>query len=189
VRALADGGDPAKVHAALGLAAERAGDMRSAIDSYRAALRENPQRVEAANNLAWIPATASDPALRDAAQAISLAEGVARWNSQDPAVLDMLATAYAAAGRYDDALATEARALAALPPAAHRCAPISRAASTAIARSRALRTSSRLPNAPDVDCRGSSDRDPHASQPARRADIDLLLSRNASGGTLVSVGG
>jgi spermidine synthase len=118
LRALADGGDAAKVHAGLGLAAERSGDLAEAIASYRAALRANPQRVEAANNLAWILATAPDANLRAPAEAVEIALRVARWNPHDPSVLDTLAAAYAAAGRYGDAAATQARALAALGPGA-----------------------------------------------------------------------
>jgi len=117
-RALATGADTAKVRAALGVAAERSGDLAAAIASYRESLRANPQRVDAANNLAWILATAPDAGLRAPAEAIALALRVARWNPHDPSVLDTLAAAYAAAGRYDDAAATQARALAALGPGA-----------------------------------------------------------------------
>jgi tetratricopeptide (TPR) repeat protein len=113
-RALASGADAAKVHTALGLAAERSGDLPAAIASYREALRANPERVEAANNLAFLLATARDPALRAPAEAIELAQRAVRWKALDPAVLDTLAAAYAAAGRYRDAADTEARAQAAL---------------------------------------------------------------------------
>jgi tetratricopeptide (TPR) repeat protein len=113
-RALASGADAAKVHTALGLVAERSGNLPGAIASYREALRANPERVEAANNLAWILATAPDPALRAPAEAIELAQRAARWNAFDPSVLDTLAAAYAAAGRYGEAADVEARALAAL---------------------------------------------------------------------------
>jgi cytochrome c-type biogenesis protein CcmH/NrfG len=98
--------------------AERSGDAASAVAHYRAALRADPQRVEAANNLAWILATASEPALRNPAEAIALAERVAREKPGDPSVLDTLAAAYAAAERYEDAAATQARAVAALAPGA-----------------------------------------------------------------------
>jgi len=118
VRALASGAEPAITHSALGLAAERAGDLRTAIENYRAALRANPSRVDAANNLALILATAPEPALRDPAEAIALAERIAREKRGDAAVLDTLAAAYAAAGRYGEAASSQARAIAALPPGA-----------------------------------------------------------------------
>jgi len=117
-RALASGADAAKVHTALGLASERAGDLPSAIASYREALRANPERVEAANNLAFLLATAPDPALRAPGEALELAQRAARWQAFDPAVLDTLAAAYAAAGRYREAADTEARAREMLPPGA-----------------------------------------------------------------------
>ncbi len=113
-RALASGADAAKVHTALGLAAERSGNLAGAIASYREALRANPERVEAANNLAWVLATVPDPALRAPDEAIGLAQRAARWQALDPAVLDTLAAAYASAGRYREAAGTQARALAAL---------------------------------------------------------------------------
>src|SRR5262249_24258293 len=115
-RALASGADAAKVHAALGLAAERAGDLHGAVASYRAALRGNPERVEAANNLAWILANAADPPLRGRDGAIELAPRAARWRALAPAVLDTLAAAYAAAGRHRESAQSEARAIAALAP-------------------------------------------------------------------------
>ena len=113
-RALATGADAAKAHAGLGLAAERSGDVPGAIASYREALRANPGQVEAANNLAWILATAPDPSLRAPQEAIALAQRAARRNS-DPSVLDTLAAAYASAGRYGEAAEVGARAVAALP--------------------------------------------------------------------------
>jgi Tfp pilus assembly protein PilF len=117
-RALASGADAAKVHTALGIASERAGDLPGAIASYREALRANPERIEAANNLAFLLATAPDPALRAPSEAIELAQRAARWKAFDPAVLDTLAAAYAAAGRHREAADTEARAREALPPGA-----------------------------------------------------------------------
>ena len=116
-RARASGGDVAKVEWALGLAAERSGDLPGAIASYREALRMDPERMEVANNLAWILATAPDPSLRAPQEAIELAQRAARTNAE-PSVLDTLAAAYAAAGRYGEAAQTQARAIAALPPGA-----------------------------------------------------------------------
>jgi Tfp pilus assembly protein PilF len=116
-RAREDGADAAKVHWALGLAAERSGDLPGAIASYREALRVDPGRTEVANNLAWILATASDPSLRAPAEALELAQRAARSNAE-PSVLDTLAAAYAALGRYGEAASTQSRALAALPPGA-----------------------------------------------------------------------
>ena len=116
-RALEDGADAAKVQWALGLAAQQSGDVRGAIASYREALRVDPNRMEVANNLAWLLATTPDASLRAPEEAIELAQRAARRNAE-PSVLDTLAAAYAAAGRYDEAAQTQVRALAALPPGA-----------------------------------------------------------------------
>jgi tetratricopeptide (TPR) repeat protein len=115
-RALATGANPAVAHAGLGVAAERTGDIAAAIESYRSALRADPQRRDAANNLAWLLATAPDRSLRAPDEAIELATRVALASPHDPAVLDTLAAAYASAGRYREAVDTQARAVAALGP-------------------------------------------------------------------------
>lgn len=119
-RALERGADPAAVHVGLGLVAERTGDEAAAIASYGEALRADPQRKEALNNLAWLLATTDDPALRDAERAVALAEEVARWSADDPAVLDTLAAGYAAAGRWADAVRVQERAVANAPDDALR---------------------------------------------------------------------
>ncbi len=61
--------------------------------------------------LAWTLATAPDPALRDPARAVELAEALAREADDDPHALDVLAAALAAAGRFPRAVATAERAL------------------------------------------------------------------------------
>ena len=55
--------------------------------------------------LAWVRATASDPALRDSLEAVRLGERAAELTGRkDPSVLDILAAAYAAAGQFDRAI-------------------------------------------------------------------------------------
>ena len=78
-----------------------------------AALRLEPGYVTAMNNLAYLLATAEDPAVRDPAEAMSLAEAALRaLGEEEPALLDTLAAAQAAAGRIDDAIASASRAAA-----------------------------------------------------------------------------
>ncbi len=83
-----------------------------ALDAYRAALRAEPGLAAAANNLAWILATHPDPAFRNGAEAVRIAEqacaGVGFSNAQ---CLDTLAAAYAEAGRFKDAVETARKAL------------------------------------------------------------------------------
>jgi Flp pilus assembly protein TadD len=81
------------------------GDLRAAANEFRATLKLDPARVDAANNLAWILATAADRSLRSPSEAVALAETVvAVPGSRTAGNLDTLAAAYAAAGRFADAL-------------------------------------------------------------------------------------
>ena len=99
----------AALHEALG---ETAGDRSQAIEHYRDALALDPSRARAANNLAWLLATAPDLAPGDAAEAVRLAESAARRTAyREPAMLDTLAAAYAAQGRRAAAIDYAARAL------------------------------------------------------------------------------
>ena len=69
-------------------------------------------RARAANNLAWLLATAPDLEPGNAAEAVRLAEAAARYTAyREPAILDTLAASYAAQGRRDAAVEHAARAL------------------------------------------------------------------------------
>jgi len=99
-------------HAFLGAAYAERGQLAETIRHYREAVRIRPDFRTAANNLAWLLATARDPSLRDPALAVSLAERAAALSSApDPSVRDTLAAAYAAAGRYDEAARVAEQAL------------------------------------------------------------------------------
>jgi protein O-mannosyl-transferase len=103
----------AEAHANLGGALARAGQIPEAIAQYRKALEIDPQQTYVQNSLAWLLATASDPSLRDGANAVTLAEKASQTSrGADPLVLRTLAAAYAEAGRYPEAVATARRALA-----------------------------------------------------------------------------
>jgi tetratricopeptide (TPR) repeat protein len=102
----------ARDHSRLADFAREAGDLAWATGQYRAALALEPDRRSAANNLAWILATATDPALRDPEAAIGLAERALKEQAPpDPNYLDTLAASYAAAGRLDDAIRAQQRAV------------------------------------------------------------------------------
>ena len=63
--------------------------------------------MRVANYLAWLLATHSEPSLRNPALAVQLARRATEGSDQpDPAILDTLAAAQAAAGRYDAAIRT-----------------------------------------------------------------------------------
>lgn len=83
---------------------------------YREAIRLKPDDPVSYNNLAWIRANHPDPGLHEGTEAIRLAKrACALSGNKDPRFLDTLATAYAQAGRFPEALATlkEAISLAA----------------------------------------------------------------------------
>lgn len=75
-----------------------------AIQSYREALSRSPNSLPALNNLAWLLATCDDLEFRDHEQAVKYSLLAARLSkSQNPEILDTLATSLAFAGRAEDA--------------------------------------------------------------------------------------
>lgn len=94
-----------------GLALERQGRHAEAMEKYHEALERNSLNVSALNNLAWLLATSSDPAIRDGRAAVELAERAAHQTGfQNPGVLDTLSAAYAETGMFDRAVSTAERA-------------------------------------------------------------------------------
>ena len=87
----------ARLLSALGRAGEAA-------DAFRAVLALRADDPSALSGLAWIRATAGDEGLRNADEAIRLAERAAgATGRRDLSVLDALAAAYASAGRFSEA--------------------------------------------------------------------------------------
>lgn len=78
-------------------------------------LSKSKSRRWAQNNLAWLLATCPDGTARNGAKAIVLAEELVAYEPHDAAYLDTLASAYAEAGRFDDAVQTQQKALSVLP--------------------------------------------------------------------------
>jgi len=99
-------------HANLALSLDMQGRAAEALLEYRKVLEAAPDSVNPLNNLAWLLATNADPSVRNAHLAMQLA-GRARMltSAQDANVLDTLAAAYAAAGRFSDAVQTAKNAL------------------------------------------------------------------------------
>jgi tetratricopeptide (TPR) repeat protein len=94
-------------HAYLGTALLEDGQTADAIFHYEEALRLRPDHLTVANNLAWLLATGHEAHHRDPRAAILLAERAVRSTERrDPAVLDTLAAAYAADGRFGAATRT-----------------------------------------------------------------------------------
>jgi tetratricopeptide (TPR) repeat protein len=98
-------------HAHLGSTLLDQGRPAETIAHYRKAVAADPNFLEATNNLAWLLATCDRASLRNPDDALRYAErAVALSRNEDPAVLDTLAAAQAAAGRFDEARATLERA-------------------------------------------------------------------------------
>lgn len=90
------------------------GRYAEAVEQYRGALRQRPEDVTTLGNLAWLLATREFPpeAAGGGPGAVELAEKACELTGQrDANLLDTLAAAYAAAGRFDDAAATAQRAV------------------------------------------------------------------------------
>jgi cytochrome c-type biogenesis protein CcmH/NrfG len=88
------------------------GDVNSAVKQYRQILEIKPDQLEALNNLAWLMATSNDPNLKNPSEAIEFAFKACQVTEhKDAESLDTLAAAYAAAGRFDEAVATAQKAL------------------------------------------------------------------------------
>jgi len=105
-------------HGQLAAALRAEGHTREAVSHYRAALRIHPRHLESLNNLAWLLATARDPALRRPDEAVRLASAAHELAGGDPNVADTLAAAHAAAGHYARAAAVLEQALARVDPTA-----------------------------------------------------------------------
>jgi tetratricopeptide (TPR) repeat protein len=83
------------------------GQQRAALEEYRRAVTLRSDHVGARTNLAWILAASADDQLRDANEAVRVAEeAVALTHHDDASALDALAAAYASANRFDRAIAT-----------------------------------------------------------------------------------
>ena len=97
--------DYVDAHNNLGNALAGCGQFSEAIAHYRKVLDINPDDLIALNNLAWILATCPEASLRNGAEAVALAERMAKLTGLgEPAILDTLAATYAEAGRFPEAV-------------------------------------------------------------------------------------
>jgi len=103
--------DNADAHNNLGIALVRLGRPKEAIAHFSEALRLSPEDVSTLASLAWLRATHANPEIRDGAAAVKLAERACQLTSQPRhELLDVLAAAYAEAGRFTDAVQTAQKA-------------------------------------------------------------------------------
>ncbi|MHC4092362.1 MAG: tetratricopeptide repeat protein [Planctomycetota bacterium] len=99
-------------HYSLGNALIMMGQIDAGLAHLREVARLSPHRPAPLNDMAWILATHPDAKVRDERQALELAQRAAELAKyRDPAILDTLAAAYAAAGQFDRAVAVAERGL------------------------------------------------------------------------------
>jgi len=101
-----------EAHHNLALALWQTGRVQEAIAHWELALRIKPDYPEAQNDLAWLLATLGPAEGGDPVRAVALAERACDLTGhQVPGEVDTLAVAYAAAGRFNDAIATAEKAI------------------------------------------------------------------------------
>ena len=104
--------DAFKVHNNLGAALHRLGRTDEAIEHLRKAVRQNRDSPDACANLARLLVWHRDPSVRRGDEAVRLAERAASLTeSRRPDILQVLAAAYAEAGRFEDAVRVTEHAL------------------------------------------------------------------------------
>jgi tetratricopeptide (TPR) repeat protein len=105
--------DSASIHNNLGYTLVLQGDLEEAVKHFTEALRLKPDWVDPMNNLALILALYKEAEFHNPAEAIRLAERVCEFTDyEQPDAMYTLAVAYAAGGRFSDAVTTAEKALA-----------------------------------------------------------------------------
>lgn len=108
-------GAPSDPELHVGLAAtllQTTGPVTAAEEELRTAIRCKSDWMAPCNQLAWLLATNTDPALRDGSEAVRLADRAdSLAGGHDPDVLDTRAAAEAAAGRFEQAEQTAETAI------------------------------------------------------------------------------
>jgi tetratricopeptide (TPR) repeat protein len=105
----------ASAHYNLAFSLQRQGRWQEAASEYGRTLASDASRTMAANNLAWLLATAPDDAVRDGEQAMRIAAQLAgRAGDSQPVFWMTLGAAFAEAGRLEDAVGAATKALQAL---------------------------------------------------------------------------
>jgi Flp pilus assembly protein TadD len=112
-RAVALRPDNIEAHVNLAHLLSQDGRAAEAVGEFQAALALRPDDAQALGGLAWIRATAAEASLRNATEAVTLAERAAVLTQRrDLSALDALAAAYASAKRFGEAVEVARSAIA-----------------------------------------------------------------------------
>jgi tetratricopeptide (TPR) repeat protein len=104
--------DNAKIKNNLSIALASANGPDATIRRYEESIKLNPNNTEAYNNLAWLLATRDAGQNGNPGRAIELAERACKLaENKSASYLDTLSVAYAAAGRFPDAISTAQKAI------------------------------------------------------------------------------
>jgi len=104
----------------LGIVFVRQGKVAEAITQFKKTLQAKPDWILTMNNLAWILATYEEVWLREPDEAVRLAKRACTLTDfKRSDLLDTLAVAYAAAGRFPDAVNTVEKAIEAAQSSGH----------------------------------------------------------------------
>ncbi|MGA2324642.1 MAG: tetratricopeptide repeat protein [Sedimentisphaerales bacterium] len=96
----------------LGNAYAQSGRYEQAIQNWTKTAELKPDSANVLNNLAWLLATVNNTFVQDANKAIELAHHACELTDyNEPSYMDTLAVAYAAAGRFEDAVMTAQQAV------------------------------------------------------------------------------
>ena len=102
----------ARAHNNLAKILVSVGKINEAVKHRRQALIIRPNWLKPMNALAWLLATTNDPEISNAQEAIQFGEKACELTGyKDAGTVDTLAIAYAAAGRFSEAVATAQKAL------------------------------------------------------------------------------
>jgi tetratricopeptide (TPR) repeat protein len=105
--------DFAEVYASRAFMHRALGDYARSLDDYQSALKIDPRQPSAIGGLAWLAASCPDASFRNGRRAVEFAERACELtNYNEYAHLLNLAAAYAAAGRFNEAIRWQKQILA-----------------------------------------------------------------------------